>query len=147
MKIESIPPVIFYYEDEALKPFKKHETDAGFDLKSAELKVIPPHSHAVIHTGVRVVLKKGLVGFIKPRSGLSAKYGIDVLAGVVDSDYRGEILVVLMNNSQHAFEVTKEMRIAQFVPIFVASLEAGFEQGNPPKNTKRGEKGFGSTGK
>jgi len=138
--------VEFYYEKEEFKPYKKFRNDAGFDLKAKEDVVIYPHTHKTVSTGVKVVMSPAVVGFIKPRSGLSAKFGLDVLAGVIDSEYRGEIKVVIMNNSAHSIKIIKGMRIAQFVPLFVAALDASFTKGNPSEETIRGNQGFGSTG-
>jgi dUTP pyrophosphatase len=82
-------------------------------------------------------------GRIAPRSGLAVKYGIDVLAGVVDSDYRGEILVVLINHGKSPFKVEKGMAIAQI--IFEKYHPVQFQQYTSLDETDRGEKGFGST--
>jgi dUTP pyrophosphatase len=106
--------------------------------------VIPRGHRAVIMTGLKVAVPEGYYGRIAPRSGLAAKYGIDVLAGVIDPDYRGEIGVVLINHGENSFRVDNGERIAQFivecadqmVPI-AAKLD---------DDTERGEGGFGSTG-
>lgn len=137
--------VKFYYEEETLKPFKKHETDAGWDLKAKVNTMLYPGETKTITTGVSMEIPAGYVGIIKPRSSLGA-IGMDVTAGVVDSDYRGEVMVVLQNHANVVWRVQKGDRIAQILIVPVL-LEAEFEKGEAPKNTERADNGFGSTGR
>jgi dUTP pyrophosphatase len=142
---------IFYYtHDTALKPVYSTDEAAGADLKSAEDVVIPSGKSALVKTGVKVVIPDGYVGLIHPRSGLALKHGITVLntPGTIDSDYRGEIGVILHNTSDRDFSVVVGDRIAQIV--FQSYVKAVFTHGgiDVPKDddTDRGDRGFGSTG-
>ena len=117
---------------------------AGYDLHAAEKTVIPAHSRGVVKTGISIEIPEGLYARIAPRSGLSVKKSIDVGAGVVDSDYRGEIGVVLINHSNKDFEVNVGDRIAQMILEQIKTPEV-VEQADLDQ-TNRGEKGFGSTG-
>jgi dUTP pyrophosphatase len=124
---------------------------AGLDLMAAVAAdapvIIAPGHWASIPTGIAIALPTGTEGQVRPRSGLAARHGISVLnaPGTVDADYRGEIQVVLVNLGREPFAVSRGERIAQFViaPVLRAQL---FEQKKLEK-TKRGAKGFGSTGK
>jgi len=137
----------FRYEEDFLKPEKTYLA-AGFDLKSNEEEFyLEAGAFTKVRTGTRVKLSRDSFGLIKPRSGLSAKYGIDVLAGVVDEDYRGEIIVVLFNSGKKHVHITRGMRIAQLVPIKLADNEALMTKGDSfEEETERGSKGFGSSG-
>jgi len=129
---------------EAIVPTKATPGAAGWDLYSAESVVIPSGQWLAVETGIAVAIPEYHVGFIWPRSGLSVKHGIDVLAGVIDSDYRGGIAAVLVNHSDKPFEVDIRMRIAQLVVqryeatqlMVVSELD----------RTDRNVGGFGSTG-
>jgi dUTP pyrophosphatase len=118
---------------------------AGADLCASEGLVIDPGARAAVATALRLEIPPGHVGLIWPRSGLAVKHGIDTLAGVVDSDYRGEVRVVLVNHGEAAFAIRPGDRIAQLLvqkverPAFVAAAGLG--------ETARGVSGFGSTGR
>lgn len=123
---------------------------AGLDLMAAVPEHAPvtlaPGQRALIPTGLSIALPGGTEGQVRPRSGLAARHGVTVLntPGTIDSDYRGELQVILVNLGQEPFEVTRGMRIAQLVvaPVLQAEIVE-------PKNldiTERGAKGFGSTG-
>ena len=129
---------------EAIVPTKATPDAAGWDLYSAENVVIPAGQWLAVETGIAVAIPEYHVGFIWPRSGLSVKHGIDVLAGVVDSDYRGGIAAVLVNHSDKPFEVDIGMRIAQLVVqrYEATQLQVVSELGR----THRDVRGFGSTG-
>jgi len=129
---------------EAIVPTKATPGAAGWDLYSAESVVIPAGQWLAVETGIAVAIPEYHVGFIWPRSGLSVKHGIDVLAGVVDSDYRGGIAAVLVNHSDKPFEVEVRMRIAQLVVqrYEATQLQVVSELGR----THRDVRGFGSTG-
>mgnify|MGYP001945090991 CR=1 FL=1 len=125
-------------------PERKTDGAAGYDLFAAEDGVIYPCERLAIRTGVSMDMG-GLTGIIKPRSGLAANYGIDVLAGVIDSDYRGEIKVILINHGINDFKFSAGDRIAQM--IFIKPFFPELEIANELSKTQRGAKGFGSTGK
>lgn len=117
---------------------------AGFDLKSAYDVVIPKHGKELIMTDLKLQLPAGCYGRIAPRSGLAVKNFIDVGAGVIDNDYKGNIGIVLFNHSDTAFVVNKGDRIAQLIceKIFYPTLI----EVTTMTDTERGNKGFGSTG-
>ena len=108
--------------------------------------VLEPHKRAMVPTGVRIALPEGFEAQVRPRSGLAAKAGITVLnsPGTVDSDYRGEVKVILINHSDEPFVIHDGDRVAQMV---IARHEsASFEVVASLDDTQRGEGGFGSTG-
>ena len=117
----------------------KFTTMGGVSLASGERFAVP--------TGVHVKIPKGYYGRIAPRSGLAYKYGIDVLAGVIDSDYRGEIKVIVLNTGEAYFDIEDGDRIAQLIIEKIAIPDL-FVVGHIDDlgSTDRGEKGFGSTG-
>ena len=128
----------------AIMPTQSSPGAAGWDLYADESMIIQPGARAMIATGIAVSLPLDTVGMIWPRSGLALKQGIDVLAGVVDSDYRGPVGVVLQNHGQYGVLISPGDRIAQLViqPIVPARLMAVSQLGD----THRGDRGFGSTG-
>ena len=125
-------------------PSRGSEGAAGYDLSAFEDGIIPSGERKLIKTGVFIALVPGMYGRIAPRSGLAHNFGIDVFAGVIDSDYRGEIGVILFNSGEEDFKYSKGDRIAQLIltPIVLPTLY----QVDSPDDTKRGEGGFGSTG-
>jgi len=120
--------------------------DAGMDLRAAETVLIGPGERALIPTGIRLGLPEGVVALVHPRSGLALKHGITVLnaPGTIDSNYRGEIGVILHNTSTDWFDVDKGDRVAQLV--FQQVLTVEFEQVDTLSESVRGAAGFGSTG-
>jgi dUTP pyrophosphatase len=118
---------------------------AGADLRASEAVEIPPGGRTAVPTGLKLQIPTGHVGLVWPRSGLAVRHGIDTLAGVVDSDYRGDIRVVLVNHGTDPFHIAPGDRIAQLLlqrverAAFVASAEL--------EETDRGGGGFGSTGR
>lgn len=134
----------FYYEEEYLKPFKKHETDAGWDLKSKDAVSISADGTSAVHTGVSCMIPEGYVGIVKIRSGISLR-GLDATAGVIDSDYRGEIVVLVQNHSGGEILINKGERVAQIM-VLPCLIAADMFPGKAPDDTERGRKGFGSTG-
>lgn len=132
--------------EEAQIPTYGSSQAAGLDLYANEHVVLSPKSRVAVNTGIAISIPVGYVGLIWPRSGLAYNNGIDVLAGVIDSDYRGEIKVILLNTDedQHMF-INVGDRIAQLVIQVVESVRCievkSFDE------TERGEKGFGHTGK
>jgi dUTP pyrophosphatase len=131
-------------------PFYATEQSAGMDLSACfeeEKIIIPAGETRIIPTGIAIALPKGFEAQIRPRSGLAAKNSVTVLntPGTIDSDYRGEIKVIMINHAKTDFEVEQGMRIAQMI---IAKHEvAEFEEidGNFD-STERGISGFGSTG-
>jgi len=131
--------------ENATTPLRGSRNAAGFDLFSAETKEIGANGHGIVKTDISVMLPKGTYGRVAPRSGLAAKYFIDVGAGVVDYDYRGNVGVVLFNHLGKPFQVNKGDRIAQFIveKICIPKLVEVEEV----DETERGAGGYGSTGK
>lgn len=127
----------------------KYETlgSAGADIASNEDYVLKPERRTLISTGLFLEIPQGYEIQIRPRSGLAFKYGITVLnsPGTIDSDYRGEIGVILYNSGQSSYHIKKGERIAQMVLSKVEQAE--FEVVNETTETERGEGGFGHTGK
>ena len=128
-----------------------YQTDeaAGVDLSaSIENSVkIRPWEREIIPCGISIAMPKGLEAQIRPRSGLAFKHGITILntPGTIDSDYRGEIKVVLINLSKDEFTIHPKDRIAQMV--FTNAIQVTFKEVQDLDQTKRGDGGFGSTGK
>ena len=119
-------------------PIRGSSGAAGYDLHAAEKCTIPANSRGVVKTGIAIEIPEGLYTRIAPRSGLSVKKSIDVGAGVVDRDYRGEVGVVLINHSSKDFEVNVGDRIAQMILEQIKNPEVE-EQANLDQ-TERGEK-------
>jgi len=123
---------------------------AGMDLRAAvpddRPLLILPGKRALVPTGLIVEIPEGMEGQVRPRSGLAFKHGLTVLnsPGTVDSDYRGEVKVLLVNLGDEDFAVTRGMRIAQIV--FAAVTQAAVEERSLAGSTTRGSGGFGSTG-
>lgn len=139
-------PVFFKKLDpKATLPSRNNVSDAGADLRSIENIVIPPLSRALINTGLSLEIPYGFYGRIAPRSGLAVKNGIDVLAGVVDSSYRGPLGVVLYNTDKDKeFVVNIGDRIAQI--IFEQHWNFKMEEVSDLSDTSRSNNGFGSSG-
>src|SRR5690348_6988545 len=132
--------------DAATLPIRAYEGDAGLDLAACERVELGPGERAVVATGLTVAIPDGHAGFVQPRSGLAANHGITILntPGLVDSGYRGELKIVLLNTDRaEPFVVEPGMRIAQLVVVPVA-LPEPTEVGELPAG-ERGEKGFGSS--
>lgn len=121
--------------------------DAGYDLYSLEAVTIPPGEHRLIATGVHVEIPAGYVGLIKDRSSM-ALAGIHTMGGVIDSAYRGEIKIILLNTNTDGYAVERGQKIAQMVviPCYTKAVQpvAHLED---LTSTTRGKQGFGSTGK
>ena len=130
-------------------PKYQTEGSVGMDL-SAFIKndiLIKPNERELIPTGIAVSLPQNIEGQVRPRSGLSLKYGITVLnsPGTIDSDYRGEIKVILINHGNEDFLIKNNDRIAQLV--FNEVVKVSFKEVKDLDQTSRDQKGFGSTGK
>jgi len=129
---------------DAQLPTRGSDGAAGYDLQSIESCVILPGKRAVVATGISLELPHGVYGRIAPRSGLAVKHGIQVGAGVVDSDYRGEVKVVLFNHDSNPYLIKSGYRIAQLILERCETPEV--EEIFDTSDTQRGEGGFGSTG-
>jgi dUTP pyrophosphatase len=132
--------------DEAVLPSRAYDGDAGLDLAACTRHELPPGGRAVVPTGIAVAIPPGHAGFVQPRSGLAARHGITIVntPGLVDSGYRGEVNVVLLNTDPaETFVVEPGMRIAQLVVVPVTAAEPVETDELPP--TVRGQRGFGSS--
>jgi dUTP diphosphatase len=118
---------------------------AGADLRASEALEIAAGSRAAVATGVRLEIPPGHVGLVWPRSGLAVRHGIDTLAGVIDSDYRGELKVVLVNHGDEPFRIAPGDRVAQLLVQRVERVR--FTATEQVADTARGSGGFGSTGR
>ncbi|HEY2940205.1 MAG TPA: dUTP diphosphatase [Gaiellaceae bacterium] len=132
--------------EDAILPERAYSGDAGLDLAACDRHDLGPGERAVVGTGLAVAIPDGFAGFVQPRSGLAARHGISVVnaPGLVDSGYRGEIRVVLLNTDRREpFVVEPGMRIAQLVVLPVPDLEL-VEVDELPES-ERGVRGFGSS--
>ena len=129
--------------DRAKLPVYGSDQAAGLDLCTTESVVIPPYHRALLRTGIAVELPVGTVGLIWPRSKLAAKYGLDTLAGVVDADFRGELMISVINHGKKSVELHRGDKVAQMLvqpvirvnPVEVDHLDS----------TERGSKGINCT--
>jgi dUTP pyrophosphatase len=131
---------------DAVVPARAYSGDAGLDLSSCERVELAPGERALVPTGIAVAIPEGYAGFVQPRSGLAAKHGISIVntPGLVDSGYRGELLVNLVNSDpRQPFTVEPGMRIAQLVILPIPELEL-VEVDELPES-ERGVRGFGSS--
>ena len=135
--------------DDAIIPIYAKPGDAGADLVAAESVLLEAGGgRALISTGVAIAIPEGFAGFVQPRSGLALKHGITCLntPGLIDSGYRGELKVLLINTDPNeTFEVNKGERIAQLVIQKVE--ECNFQEVEELPDSERGETGFGSSGR
>jgi dUTP pyrophosphatase len=132
--------------DDAVLPRQAYPGDAGFDLAACERVTLGPGERAMVGTGLAVAIPEGYAGFVQPRSGLAARHGISVVnsPGLVDSGYRGELRVVLLNTDLHEpFTVEPGMRIAQLVVLPAPAVSLVEVDELEPSD--RGVRGFGSS--
>lgn len=129
----------------AKTPTSGSEFSAGYDLCSIEEYNLKPMERHLFTTGIFIAIPAGVYGRIAPRSGLASKNGIDVMAGVIDSDYTGEIKVLLINLGDTEMRISAGDKIAQI--IFERISNAEFIDVNELPKTSRGEGGFGSSDK
>jgi dUTP pyrophosphatase len=132
--------------DDAVVPERAYAGDAGLDLAACERVELAPGGRATVGTGLAVAIPEGYAGFVQPRSGLAAKHGITIVntPGLVDSGYRGELKVILLNtDGNDTFVVEPGMRIAQLVVMLVPGV-APVEVEELPES-ERGVRGFGSS--
>jgi dUTP pyrophosphatase len=130
----------------AVVPVRAYSGDAGLDLSACERVELAPGQRALVPTGLAVAIPEGYAGYVQPRSGLAAKHGISIVntPGLVDSGYRGELLVNLVNtDSADSFVVEPGMRIAQLVILELPEVEL-VEVDELPAS-ERGVRGFGSS--
>jgi dUTP pyrophosphatase len=128
----------------AALPMRGSSFAAGLDICSIEDLIIEPHQRATARTGLAVAIPHGFYGRVAPRSGLAVKHGLDVLAGVIDSDYRGELCSVLYNTGDAAIELPAGSKICQLIIEKIITPKATWVA--DLDETARGAGGFGSTG-
>lgn len=128
----------------AVLPQRGSAHAAGLDLCSIDDVEIGPKQRVMARTGLAVAIPVGFYGRIAPRSGLAAKNGLDVLAGVIDSDYRGEICCLLYNTSDDVIKLTAGSKICQLIVEQIITPEPAWA--TDLEETARGAGGFGSTG-
>ena len=127
-------------------PGHAYPGDAGLDLSACERVVLEPGERALVPTGVAVAIPPGYAGYVQPRSGLANEHGITIVnsPGLVDSGYRGELRIILLNTDrERPFEIEPGMRIAQLVLLPVPPVELRVVDELP--KSERGERGFGSS--
>jgi dUTP pyrophosphatase len=127
-------------------PSRAYAGDAGLDLSACERVELAPGERALVGTGLAVAIPDGYAGFVQPRSGLAARHGISIVntPGLVDSGYRGELRVALLNtDTRETFVVEPGMRIAQLVVVPVPEVEPVEVEELP--ESERGVRGFGSS--
>jgi dUTP pyrophosphatase len=132
--------------DDAVVPTRAYAGDAGLDLASCERVELGPGERATVATGLAVAIPDGYAGFVQPRSGLASRHGITIVntPGLVDSGYRGELKVILLNtDATQVFVVEPGMRIAQLVVMQVPEIDP-IEVDELPAS-ERGARGFGSS--
>ena len=147
--VKRMPVKIRKLRQEAVLPVYSSEAAAGADLYACEggEMSVEPHTTVMVHTGLAAEIPEGYAGLVFARSGIASKRGLAPAnkVGVIDSDYRGEIMVALHNHSEETALIADGERIAQLV--IVPYLRAEFEETEELGETKRGEGGFGSTGR
>ena len=139
LKIKQLHPL-------ATIPTYAHPGDAGLDLFAIESQEILPGETQLIKTGIAIALPSGYEAQIRPRSGLALKHSLSVLnsPGTIDTGYRGEIGIILINHGKKTFKVVPKMKVAQMVVTsFIQAKVIAVKELDP---TSRGSKGFGSTG-
>lgn len=132
---------------EAILPKRAYENDAGFDLHAAEEVLLKAGERKVVRTGLAIEMPQNWHAEIRPRSGLAVKHGITIIntPGTIDSGYRGELIVALINHGKEEFLITKGERIAQ---ILFSKIDAvSFEEVSELEESERGDGGFGSSGR
>jgi dUTP pyrophosphatase len=143
---EVVDVAVHRLREDATLPSLAYDGDAGIDLAACEGVMLGPGERASVGTGIAVEIPEGYAGFVQPRSGLAARHGIGVVnsPGLVDSGYRGEVRVVLLNtDTREPFTVEPGMRIAQLVVAPVASVR--LVEVDELATSERGARGFGSS--
>lgn len=146
MSVEVVVKVLRENEEISLPEYGT-PFSAGADLRASEAAVLLPGERASIPTGLRIELPEGYEAQVRPRSGLAIRHGVTILnaPGTIDSDYRGEIRVLLINHGREAFTIEPGDRIAQIVVAPVSRIF--WQQAGSLEESARGEGGFGSTGR
>src|SRR3989344_1145665 len=126
-------------------PLYSYEGDAGMDFFSFEDARLMPGEKILVSTGIKVAIPEGFAGFVWDKSGIATKNHIKTMAGVIDSNYRGEIKIALTNLGKEPYKIKKGAKVAQVIISPVASVNIT-EVGDLEGDTERGEKGFGSSG-
>jgi dUTP pyrophosphatase len=132
--------------DDAVVPARAYSGDAGLDLSACERIELGPGERATVGTGLAVAIPEGYAGFVQPRSGLALRHGITIVntPGLVDSGYRGELRIILLNtDTAEAFVVEPGMRIAQLVIVPIPEVDPVVVDELP--ESERGVRGFGSS--
>lgn len=131
-------------DSSAKLPAYAYDGDAGMDLFSIEDTAVAPGEKVAIRTGLKFAIPRGYAGFVWDKSGLALKHHLKTMAGVLDSNYRGELLIVLTNLGKTEYKVEKGSKIAQLVvkPVECAEIE----ECEISDETDRGTGGFGSSG-
>ena len=133
--------------DDAILPAQAYDGDAGLDLAACEHAELGPGERAAVGTGIAVAIPDGYAGLVLPRSGLAARHGLTIVnaPGLIDSGYRGELQVIILNtDSREPFVIEPGMRIAQLVLVEVASVHLA--EVEELSESERGAAGFGSSG-
>ncbi len=141
----SIHLAIKKMSENAVLPSMGHVGDAGFDLYTTEAITVEPGERKQINTGLAMEIPEGYVGLIWEKSGLSHKAGLKTLGGVIDSGYRGEVLIGIINLSDTAYRFEAGHKVAQMIIQKIERPE--IVEVEELSQTNRGEAGFGSTGK
>lgn len=145
--MDSISIPVKRLDEELDMPAYAYVGDAGLDLRSSEDAVLQPFERRLVPCGIALAIPRGYAGFVLPRSGLAAKHGVSIVnaPGLIDSDYRGEIKVILINlDSNEPFAVSRGDRIAQLVVLQVPPVD--LVETDRLDETIRGVGGFGSSG-
>jgi len=132
--------------ESAIIPCYAHDGDAGVDLYSDEDSILKPGERKLVKTGIKLALPYGYEAQVRPKSGLALNHGISLCnsVGTIDSGYRGEVCVIVINHGSEEFNVKKSTKIAQIV--FNKVEQAEFQEVKELDETKRNQGGFGSTG-
>ena len=144
--METEPRTLYFkrLNSSATLPTRGSSSSAGLDIYSIEDLVIAPAGRTLARTGLSVAIPEGFYGRVAPRSGLAVKHGLDVLAGVIDADYRGELLCALYNTSDATITLPAGSKVCQLIIEKIATPEPAWS--NDLSETARGAGGFGSTG-
>ena len=129
----------------AIAPIRSSEGAAGYDLCASEYATVQSKKRCLIKTDLAIKVPSGTYGRIAPRSGLALKHGIDVGAGVIDQDYRGNVKIILFNHGDSDYAIEQGERIAQLILEKIEIVE--LQEVQDFMSTERGERGFGSTDK
>lgn len=144
--METKPRLLYFkqLDPQATLPTRGSSSSAGLDIYSIDELTIEPKQRVLARTGISVAIPEGFYGRVAPRSGLAVKHGLDVLAGVIDSDYRGELLCALYNTGDAPVSLPAHSKICQLIIEKIATPEAAWS--DELSETARGAGGFGSTG-